>query len=75
METMSYDAESTVMPSPALPNTLMNSTKGSIVYLISLSLSLWITCKISLWLIGVLGYFSRTYNRKIKLFFNILLPK
>lgn len=29
-------------------------------YLISLSLSLWITCKISLWLIGVLGYFSKT---------------
>lgn len=32
------------------------------IYLISLSLSLWITCRISLWLIGVLGYFSKTYN-------------
>lgn len=30
------------------------------IYLISFNLSLWITCKISLWLMGVLGYFSKT---------------
>lgn len=33
-------------------------------HLISFRRSLWITCRISLWLMGVLGYFSKTYNNK-----------
>lgn len=53
--------------------TLFLHKKGSVmikpqgqfhIHLISFRRSLWITCSISLWLMGVLGYFSKTYNNK-----------